>query len=315
MLALEKLVRSIGSATLLLTITAIAGCDSAKTNKPSGGPYSDALSGAAASAAEPTIVTVTGSDTMVNLAQAWADAYMQQDPSVSIEVKGGGSGVGIAALINGTVTIATSSRKLEPKEAEECKKKNGAEASEYMVGYDALAIYVNKENPIEKISLKQLAEIYGENPTIKKWEDLGIHTANVEGEIYPVSRQNSSGTYKYFKEEVLGKKREFRQGMISQPGSSDLVTFVTKTPSAIGYSGMGYKTDNVRFVPVSKDDEGVGVLPSIETTLDKSYPISRPLFLYTVGEASGGAKKFVDWILSDAGQAVIKENGYVPLPK
>lgn len=301
-------------AMLLGSFLSLGGCDSKKPTQPQGGAGGSAAT-TESSDTEPTIVTVTGSDTMVNLAQAWADAYMQTDPSVSLEVKGGGSGVGIAALINGTVTIATSSRKLEPKELEECKAKNGKDAVEYMVGYDALAIYVNKDNPLEKISLKQLAEIYGEHPTIKTWEDLGVHTDKVQGEIFVVSRQNSSGTYHYFKEAVLGKKREFRQGMLSQPGSSDLVTFVTKTPAAIGYSGMGYKTDNVRFVPVSTDADGRAVEPSIEATLDKSYPISRPLFLYTLGEASGGAKKFIDWVLSDAGQDVVKEQGYVPLPK
>jgi len=257
-----------------------------------------------------------GSDTMVNLAQAWAERYTEIDSTVSIEISGGGSGTGIAALINGTVDIANSSRKLEESEKAKAQQNTGEEPQEYMVGYDAMAIFVHKNNPLEEITLEQLADIYGESARSTKWSQLGVkNAACASDEIIRVSRQNNSGTYHYFREAVLGKGHDFKLGSVDMNGSKDVVELVSKTPCAIGYSGMGYATDEVKMLRVAKKKGEPAYAPSVETALNHTYPISRPLYMYTSGEPSAHVKKYLDWIHSDAGQQIVLENGYVPLPK
>jgi phosphate transport system substrate-binding protein len=261
-------------------------------------------------------IKITGSDTMVQLAQAWAEAFMKKHPDISVQVKGGGSGIGIAALSSGKIDVATCSRAMKTDEIETAKKNTGKDPKQIKVGLDALAIYVNKHNPIESISIPELAEIYGEQGTFTKWEQLGVdNTACKDGQIIPITRQNSSGTYVYFKEAVLGEKGEYKQGLGAQSGSSDVVNLITNTPCAIGYSGMGYRTPEVKVLKVSKKKGEPGIEPSIETATDGTYPISRPLFLYTLGEPSGATHEFVQWVLSDEGQQIVEKKGYVPLPK
>jgi phosphate transport system substrate-binding protein len=258
-----------------------------------------------------------GSDTMVNLAQAWAEEYGKVVPGVSVEVSGGGSGVGIAALINGTAEIANSSRQIEPGEAEKAKKATGKDPKELLVGYDGLAIYVHKNNPLNEISMEDLGEIYREGGKIETWGQLGV--PKIPGaqndKIIRVSRQNNSGTYHYFREVVVGKKADYKQGSLDMNGSKDVVELVAKTPGAIGYSGLGYATAAVKIVKVAKKKGEPSILPSIPTVLDKTYPIARPLFMYTPGEPTENAKKYLEWIVSDAGQKVVEKSGYVPLPK
>jgi phosphate transport system substrate-binding protein len=257
----------------------------------------------------------TGSDTMVNLAQTWAEAYQKVKPSVAVQVAGGGSGVGIAALEAGTVDIANASREIKPAEAQKVKAKSGKDPKETPVAYDCLAVYVNKNNPMETISMEELAEIYGENGKFNKWSDLGVKIPGLANdEIQRVSRQSSSGTYLYFREAVVGEKREYKQGAMEMNGSKDIVQLVGNTPGAIGYSGMGYKDDTVKWLKVSKKKGEPGVTPSIAAVLDKSYPIARKLYMYTIGEATGEIKGYIDWILSPAGQKIVEEQGYVPLP-
>jgi len=257
-----------------------------------------------------------GSDTMVNLAQAWAEAYAEVDPAVSVEVSGGGSGTGIAALINGTVELANSSRKLEESEKAKAQQNTGKEPKEYMVGYDALAVFVHKDNPMEEITIQQLAAIYSADGSVTKWSELGVKNAGCPNdEIIRVSRQNNSGTYHYFREAVLGKGHDFRLGSVDMNGSKDVVELVSKTPCAIGYSGMGYATTDVKMLRVAKKQGDPAYAPSIETTLNQTYPIARPLYMYTLGEPSEHLKKYLDWIHADAGQQIVKESGYVPLPK
>jgi phosphate transport system substrate-binding protein len=258
-----------------------------------------------------------GSDTMVNLAQAWAEEYAKVDPNVSIEVSGGGSGVGIAALINGTANIANASRKLEPEEVEKAKKSTGKDPQEFVVGFDGLAIYVHKSNPINEISLEELSEIYKEGGKFNKWSDVGVKAIpGGKGEdIIRVSRQNNSGTYHYFRETVVGKKNDFKSGSLDMNGSKDVVELVARTPNAIGYSGLGYATPEVKILKVSKKKGEPTVLPSIPTVLDKTYPIARPMFMYTPGEPDAAVKKYLEWIMSDAGQKIVEHTGYVPLPK
>lgn len=255
-----------------------------------------------------------GSDTMVNLAQAWAEEYAKVNPDVSVEVSGGGSGTGIAALINGTVDIANSSRKMKPDEIERAKQNTGKEPVEFIVGYDALAVYVHKDNPLNEISIKQLADIYGESGKMTKWSQLGINNSKCSNdEIIRVSRQSNSGTYFYFRETLLGDKEDFKLGSRDLHGSKDVVELVGKTPCAIGYSGMGYATDHVKTLKISKEPGDPAYSPSVKATLNHTYPISRPLHIYSLGEPTGEIKKYLDWVHSDVGQKIVAENGYVPL--
>jgi len=257
----------------------------------------------------------TGSDTMVNLAQAWAEAYATVDPGVSVEVSGGGSGTGIAALISGTVDIANCSRRFEQQELDNAKKNTGKEPREFMVGYDALAVYINKNNPLNEITLEQLADIYAEGGKLTKWSQLGVKLPGGSDEIIRVSRQSNSGTYFYFREAILGKGRDFKLGSRDMQGSKDVVELVANTPTAIGYSGMGYNTADVKQLRVAKKAGDKSFAPSIATTLDHSYPIARPLYMYTLGEPAGPVKKYIDWIHSQDGQKIVVQSGYVPLPK
>jgi phosphate transport system substrate-binding protein len=264
-------------------------------------------------AADKKAIQNIGSDTMVNLAQAWAEAYQKIDKNVSVEVSGGGSGIGVAALINGTCDIANSSRKLEPEEVEKAKAKHGHDPKEFLVGYDALAIYVHPSNPLNEISLEELSEIYREGGKIDNWSQAG---AKIKGDkIVRVSRQNNSGTYHYFRETVVGKKSDFKLGSRDMNGSKDVVALVERTPSAIGYSGLGYRTDKVKVLKVSKKKGDKSVEPSIATTWDNTYPIARPMFMYTPGQPSPHIEHYINWILTDAGQKIVEESGYVPLKK
>ena len=254
-----------------------------------------------------------GSDTLVNVAQAWAEAYSKSHPGVAVAVSGGGSGTGIAALINGTVDIANASRRMKKKEIRLAKKR-GQNPVEHIVGYDALAVYLNKANPATRLSFSQLARIYGRKDTAKTWREVGIDIPSCkEGRIVVVSRQNNSGTYAYFRKAVLGKRGKYRMGTLDMQGSKDVVDLVEHTPCAIGYSGMAYKTDHVKAACIAKTDNGPCVEPSETTAANKTYPIARPLFMYTNGEPTGEVKKYLDWILSDEGQCIIQKKGYAPV--
>ena len=305
---LARLVSFLSLAVLALALG--AGCKK-KTESAEGGSANGS-----APAHKQSIQNI-GSDTMVNLAQAWAEEYAKVDPAISVEVSGGGSGVGIAALINKTADIANASRKLEPEEEQKAKASTGQTPSEFVVGFDGLAVYVNKSNPLDSISLEELSDIYREGGKLTKWSDLGVKAipGARSDDIIRVSRQNNSGSYQYFRETVVGKKADFKAGSLDMNGSKDVVEQVAKTPGAIGYSGLGYATPEVKILKVSKTKGQPGVLPSIATVHDKSYPISRPLFMYTPGAPPPAVKKYLDWIMSDAGQKIVEKTGYVPLPK
>ncbi len=255
-----------------------------------------------------------GSDTMVNLAQAWAEEYHKVTPDVDVEVSGGGSGVGIAALEKGTIDIANASRNMKPEETETAKKNTGKAPKEVIVGYDALAIYVHKDNPLNEITLDQIAQIYAEGGPLTKWADLGVTIPGASSdEIVRVSRQSSSGTYEFLREHVLNKK-DFKLGSRDMNGSKEVVELVASTPTAIGYSGMGYATPAVKMLKVKKTASDPAYEPNVANTLAKTYPIARSLQVYTLGEPQGAVKKYIDWMMSDAGQKVVEASGYVPLP-
>lgn len=252
-----------------------------------------------------------GSDTLVNVAQAWAEAYRTINPDMAVAVTGGGSGTGIAALINGTVDIANASRSIKDSELD-LARANGNNPVEFIVGYDALAVYVHEDNPLSTLSIAQLADIYGDGGKTEKWSDLGVTVPGCgSDEIIRVSRQNNSGTYAYFQEAVLGGQRDYKLGSRDMHGSKDVVDLVENTPCAIGYSGLAYATPHIKMLGISQET-AEAVRPSVETAIDRSYPIARPLFMYTLGEPAGVVKEYMDWVLSDEGQCIIFDKGYAP---
>lgn len=257
-----------------------------------------------------------GSDTVVNLAQSWAEEYRKVRPNVAIAVSGGGSGTGIASLMNGTVDIANASREMKKEELEAAKKNTGKEPVEHPVAYDALAVYVHPASPLKSITKEQLACIYGEGGTCSTWTDVGVEVPGCSGqEIVRVGRQNNSGTYQYFREWLLGEKADFKLGSRDMQGSKDVVDLVEHTPCAIGYSGIGYKIAGVKALCVSATDAAACVEPTPEATLARTYPISRLLYMYTLGEGTPEVARYLDWVRSDAGQALVERAGYVPLPE
>ncbi len=269
------------------------------------------LAFAAGSAESRTVIQNKGSDTLVNVAQAWAEKYQTVNPDVAVAVSGGGSGTGIAAMINGTVDIANASRKMKDKE-KKLARKHGHNPVEHIVGYDALAVYLHPDNPASTLTIKQLADIYGRKGKARKWSDLGVKVPGCKSDkIVVVSRQNNSGTYAYFRKAVLGKDK-YRSGTLDMHGSKDVVDLVEKTPCAIGYSGLAYATEHTQMACISKDGNTC-VSPSVATAGDGSYPIARPLMMYTNGEPKGAIKAYMDWIMSDEGQCIILHKGYAPV--
>ena len=268
-----------------------------------------------------TLIQNKGSDTLVNVAQAWAEEYPSVNPDVAVAVSGGGSGTGIAAMINGTVDIANASRSMKDKEIKKAKAA-GQDPVEHVVGYDALAVFLHKDNPAKSLSFTQLAQVFGRGGSATKWSDLGLKVPGCDSDkIVVVSRQNNSGTYAYFKKAVLKsaaeagvlEKGSFRQGTLDMHGSKDVVDLVEKTPCAIGYSGLAYATDHLKLACISKADGEACVMPSVATASDKSYAIARPLFMYTNGEPQGAIKEYMDWILADTGQCILLGKGYAPV--
>ena len=257
------------------------------------------------------VIQNKGSDTLVNVAQAWAEAYQGVKPDVVVAVSGGGSGTGIAALINGTVDIANASRAMKDKEIK-LARDSGQDPVQHIVGFDALVVYMHPDNPMDSISIEQLAEIYGEGGTYTKWTDLGVEVPGCQDQtIVVVSRQNNSGTYAYFRGTVLGKG-DFKLGTRDMHGSKDVVDLVEHTPCAIGYSGLAYTTDHVKLACIALKTGGDCTNPSVASASDGSYVIARPLFMYTDGEPTGFVGEYLSWIKSEAGQCIILKKGYAP---
>lgn len=258
------------------------------------------------------VIQNRGSDTLVNVAVAWAERYSAIHADAAIAVSGGGSGTGIAALINGTADIANASREISREEVGAARAR-GVEPVEHVVGFDALAVFLHPDNPIDSISLARLASIYGEGSAVRTWSQLGVSVPGcTSDEIVRVSRQNNSGTYAYFRDAILGEGGSFALGSRDLNGSSEVVDLVANTPCAIGYSGLAYATDHVKMPCVTEREGASCVAPTVPTAIDRTYPIARPLYMYTAGDPRGAVGAYIDWILSTAGQCTIFENGYAP---
>ena len=254
-------------------------------------------------------VRMEGSDTMVTLAQAWAEKYHEEHPETTIEVLAGDSAAGIASLIDGTCDLANASREMAPEEKERIKAKYGVDAQSHIVGFDALAVYVHKGNPLDSISIEELTEIYGQDGKINKWSQLGVESKGLrKAKIIRVSPPNSSGTYAYFQEAVLENKRDYKLGSIDQIGSKDLVATIH---NAIGYSSMGNVAPGVKMLKISAKTGEPGIAPTVAK--ETCYPLTRSLLIYTVGEPTGHAKEFLDWILGPDGQGLVAQLGFVPV--
>jgi phosphate transport system substrate-binding protein len=252
-------------------------------------------------------VTVKGSDTMVILGQRWAEIYMSKNPGVTIQVTGGGSGTGIAALINGGTDICEASRPMKDNEKEQVRARHGSDVKEIPVALDGVAIYVNQSSPIQSLSAAQLKDIY--TGKITNWRDVG----GPDGKIVAYSRENNSGTYVFFKEHVL-KNEDFARDTQTLPGTAAVVNAVSKDAASIGYGGIAYAKD-IRAVPISRDGSSPPVQPSLATVQSGEYPLSRNLFFYTTGEPAGEAKAFIEWALGPEGQQICEAVGYYPLKK
>lgn len=252
-----------------------------------------------------------GSDTIVNLALAWAETYQNIHPELRISVTGGGSGTGIAALINNTVDIANASRQIKPEEIEQAEA-NGVEPVEFVIARDAIAVIVHLDNPVDRLTIDQISDIY--SGQYSNWSQVG-------GEDRPIvrlSRETNSGTHVFFLEEVLRKGDEddktlFSTDTLLLPSSEGISAEIRQNPNAIGYDGLGYVTDDMKVIAVSRVPSGPFVLPSAETVDARTYPIARELYMYTAGNPTGEVRTYLDWILSTEAQTVVQELGFVPI--
>ena len=258
-----------------------------------------------------TLIENKGSDTIVNLALAWAEEYQVINPEINLSVTGGGSGTGIAALINGTVDIANASRRMKEEEKDSAVQ-NGSNPIEFVIARDAIAIIVNPENPVENLTLEQISDIY--SGIITNWKEVG-------GEDRPIvrlSRETNSGTHVYFLEEVvrLGDKENktlFSPNTLLLPSSEGIGAEIRQNPNAIGYDGLGYVTEDMKVIGIAITTSGEYILPSSETVNSGKYPIARDLYMYTREEPSGIIKEYLEWILSSEAQTIVTELGFVPI--
>jgi len=255
---------------------------------------------------------IRGSDTMLILAQGWAESYAQVDTGVAVEVSGGGSGQGIAALVKGAIDIANCSRNIKSEESAEARASTGKDPKEFVVGHDALAVFVHRDNPLEEITVDQLAEIYRVDGSLSRWSQLGAHIEDGRDRIVRVNRQSSSGTYEFFRDHVLSK-HDFALGSLDMNGSKEVVDLIASTPGAIGYSGMAFATPAVKVLRVRAATGTESWAPTVANVLSGHYPISRSLLIYTLGEPRPSLKKYIDWLRSADGQRIVADVGYVPL--
>ncbi len=288
--------RRVALYLLLLLLTASCGSSSSQTSPDSARAY----------------IENKGSDTIVNLALAWAEKYQEDHPDIRISVTGGGSGTGIAALINGTVDIANASRQIKGEEKQQAESK-GVEPVEFVIARDAIAVIVNPENPVGQLTLQQISDIY--SGEIENWSELG-------GEDRPIvrlSRETNSGTHVYFLENVLrlgrtDDKTLFSMDTLLLPSSEGIIDEVRDNPNAIGYDGLGYVPRDLKMIAIAREAGDAFVLPSAETVNDKTYPIARDLYMYAAGQPTGAVKDYLEWIQHSAeAQEIVGKLGFVPV--
>jgi phosphate transport system substrate-binding protein len=249
-------------------------------------------------------ITVKGSDTMVILAQKWAEVYMKENTSAAIQVTGGGSGVGISALINGSTDIANASRKMNATEKDKLKERYNTLGVEVACAKDGITIYLHPSNKVKELTIKQLSEIFKGN--IKNWKEVGGADADIK--LY--GRENSSGTYVFFQENVV--KGDYAPSCQTLPGTAAVVNAVKKDPNAIGYGGAAY-SEGIEICKVKKDDKSPAYEATAETIKNNQYPITRYLFMYLKSKPTGALKSYIDWVLSPEGQKLVVEMGYFPV--
>ncbi|MFZ2098540.1 MAG: phosphate ABC transporter substrate-binding protein [Anaerolineales bacterium] len=252
-----------------------------------------------------------GSDTLVNLALAWAERYRQIYPNVEISVTGGGSGTGIAAIINGTVDIANASRQIKPEEIQ-LANNNGVNPVEHIVAKDAIAIIVNPENPVSQLTIQQLSDIY--SGKINNWKEVGGN----DQIIVRLSRETNSGTHVFFLENVIRlgdskNKTLFSTDTLLLPSSEGITAETRDNPSSIGYDGLGYVTPDVKVIAVGMNPAGPFILPSANTVNNGQYPIARDLYMYTNGQPTGAVADYLEWIMVSDAQAIVTQLGFVPI--
>jgi phosphate transport system substrate-binding protein len=271
----------------------------------SGFVFSIGCKGGGGDQAASNTITVKGSDTMVQLAQSWAENYMKDHKDMQIQVTGGGSGTGISALINGTTDICNASRPMKDAEKQQLLAKYKVPVTETVVARDGITVYLNPANPVKDLSFEQLRKIYlGET---KNWKEVGGNDAP----IILYGRENSSGTYSFFKEHVLENK-DFTNSVQAMPGTAAVVNAVKKDVNGIGYGGAGYAKE-IKEAPIKKDANSPALLPVKENIDNNSYALSRNLYIYTAKPPEGKTKEYIDWILSPAGQNIVTQQGYFPV--
>jgi phosphate transport system substrate-binding protein len=285
---------------LLLTIILLSGCEQGAQAAPD-----------STNPAQIKTIVNKGSDTLVNLALAWAEKYHQLNPDVEISVTGGGSGTGIAALINGTVDIANASRQIKTEEIQQAKK-NGVNPVEYVVARDAIAIIVNPQNPVTQLTIQQLSDIY--SGKISNWKEVGGENRV----IVRLSRETNSGTHVFFLENVIRmgdpkNKTLFSTDTLLLPSSEGITAETRDNPNVIGYDGLGYVTPDVKVIAVGRDSSGLYILPSAASVNTGQYPIARDLYMYTNGEPKGAEQEYLNWIMTAEAQAIVTQLGFVHL--
>lgn len=281
---------TISALLIVIVLTTVSGCSKRSDQTKS----------------EKRYITVKGSDTMVHLVSSWAEAFMKKQPEIEISVTGGGSGTGIAALINGTTDICAASRKIKEKEKKLAEQK-GISPRGISVARDGIAVVVNPRNPVSELSMEQLAKMF--TAAYTRWDQVG----GPDEEIIVLSRESSSGTYVFFQEHVL-KKQDYTQRAMLMPATSAIIQSVSSDKWAIGYVGLGYALaakGKVKIVAVKAYDNSEAVSPSEQTVKSGEYSIARLLYFYLNGEAGGTVKNFIDFCLSDEGQTIVRETGYV----
>jgi phosphate transport system substrate-binding protein len=256
-------------------------------------------------AAAKKTITIKGSDTLVILSQRWAEKYMSTHPDVVVQVTGGGSGTGISALINGTTDFANASREMKKSEIDKLKQRFNTLGNEIKVAKDGITVYVSESNPVTELAIAQIRAIYlGE---VTNWREVG----GPDAAIVVYGRENSSGTYVYFRDNVLGGN-DYVSSMQSLPGTAAVVNAVVKDKNGIGYGGAAY-AGGIKIVKVKKDDSSPAYAPTVETIKNNDYPIARYLYMYSRSKPTGAMKDFVDWVLSAEGQELVSKVGYFPV--